>query len=312
VRWLLFPFVLTGLSPDAQTSKRLFNLLLLVSGIFALFLIAQHLLGRPLLPYKFGIYQTVNYANDNLSDRIALRFGQYYAVLFVIVVVLVWLRKEAAFRIAGAVSALASLTVTYFAYARSGAVGVWSALVAYGVLRARPILYGMMIATVLGLSFIFLFPHTELSELFFSTVHPTTASGVRYGSNLARIHMLENTETILHRHPLTGAGFNCYGMWTKKNRPEDAGWQRTFSDPVEFLATTGITGFIGFVMLYLAILYVLFMHKDVFSNAVLAGFMTFAAGGAFEPMFFNTVLLRGMMFLIGLAMLTTVDREAKR
>lgn len=311
-RWLLFPYALLNVDPDAKTSKRLLSMLLAVSGIVAVYLIAQHLLGRSALPYKFDVYQTVDYANHDLSDRIALRFGQYYAVLFVLVVVLAWFSKGVVSRLTHAVPALVSIATTYFAYARSGAVGIWSAFVAYGVLRVRPILYGTVLATVVGLSFIMMFPHTELSELFFSTIHPTTASGVRYGSNLARIHMLENTEAILRHHPLTGAGFNCYGIWTNKNRPEDAGWQRTFSDPVEFLATTGIIGFTGFLILYLGILYVLFMNKDALSNAVLAGFMTFAAGGAFEPMFFNTVLLRGMMFLIGLSMLAAAGREPQR
>ncbi len=121
--------------------------------------------------------------------------------------------------------------------------------------------------------------------------------------------MLENTEQILKQHPLTGAGFNCYGVWTKVNRPEDAGWKRTFSDPIEFLATTGAIGFLGFFILYAGILYVLFTAEDALSNAVLAAFLVFAAGGAFEPMFFNTVLLRGMMFLIALSISDRTHKE---
>ena len=309
VRWLLFPFVIPNLGIDSKTSKRLLNVLLTISGVFALFLIAQHLLGKTIVPYKFDVYQTVDSANNNLSDRIALRFGQYYAVLFAFVVVFTYFGKGLMHIVRSITSALVSIATTYFAYARSGAAGLWSSFMVFGLLRARPILYGTLMATLLGLSFVFVFPHTELSELFYSTIHPTKASGVRYGSNLARIHMLENTEQILRQHPFTGAGFNCYGEWTKVNRPEDAGWKRTFSDPVEFLATTGAIGFLGFFILYAGIFSVLFTTHDALSNAVLAAFLVFAAGGAFEPMFFNTMLLRGMMFLIALSISDRVRKE---
>ena len=310
VRWLLFPYIIPNLGISSKTSKRLLNVLLTISGVFALYLIAQHLLGKTILPYKFDVYQTVDFANNDLSDRIALRFGQYYAVLFAFVVVFTYFGKELMHIIRSIMSAIVSIATTYFAYARSGAAGLWSSFIVFGLLRARPVLYGTLLVTLLGLSFVFVFPHTELSELFFSTIHPTKASGVRYGSNLARIHMLENTEQILKQHPFTGAGFNCYGVWTTVNRPEDAGWKRTFSDPIEFLATTGMIGFLGFLILYAGILYVLFTTRDALSNAVFTAFLVFAAGGAFEPMFFNTVLLRGMMFLIALSMTDLVQRES--
>jgi hypothetical protein len=309
VRWLAFPYIMFNLNLDQKIPKRLLNVLLIISGVFALYLIAQHLLGKTILPYKFDVYQTVDYVNHNLSDRIALRFGQYYAMLFAFALVFAYLNKKLRHIMRSTVSAILSIAATYFAYARSGAIGIWSSLIVFGLLRAKPILYTTIILTLLGLSFIFVFPHTELSELFYSTLHPTKASGVRYGSNMARIHMLENTKQILQQHPLTGTGFNCYGKWTKINRPEDTGWERTFSDPVEFLATTGVIGFLGFLLLYMDIFYVLFKSKDALSNAVLAAFLVFAAGGVFEPMFFNTVLLRGMMFLIGLSMTVHVNKK---
>jgi O-Antigen ligase len=302
VRWLFFPYVILNLGLDRKTINRLLSMLLIVSGIFSLYLLMQHLSGRAILPYKFDVYQTVNSSNTDISDRIALRFGQYYAVLFTFVVVFTYLNKDSRHMFRGVVSALSSIAVTYFAYARSGALGIWSSFIVFGLLKARTILYGIILITGIGLAFVFMFPHAELSELVYSTLHPTQVSGVRYGSNVARIHMVDNTIEILKQHPFTGAGFNCYGKWTTINRPEDAGWERTFSDPVEFLATTGVIGFLGFLILYAALFYVLFKYNDSLSNAVLAAFMVFAAGGVFEPMFFNTVLLRGMMFLIGLSM----------
>ncbi len=309
VRWLFFPYIMFNLNLDPKTFKRLLNILLIMSGVFALYLIAQHLLGKTILPYKFDVYQTVDYTNHNLSDRIALRFGQYYAMLFTFAVVFAYLNKKLRYIMWSIASAILSIAATYFAYARSGAVGIWSSFITFGMLKARAVLYITIVLTVLGLSFVLMFPHTELSELFYSTIHPTKASGVRYGSNMARIHMLKNTVQILKHHPCTGTGFNCYGKWTKEYRPEDAGWERTFSDPLEFLSTTGAIGFLGFLMFYAGIFYVLFKYDDALSNAVFAAFLVFAAGGIFEPMFFNTVLLRGMMFLIGLSMTIQVNKK---
>lgn len=309
VRWLVFPYVLFNLELDRKTIHRLLSILLAVSALFSIYLLLQHVFGRQLLPYKFAIYQTVDPVNSGRSDRIALRFGQYYAMLFTFIVIFTCLDKKFRHIFRGVVSALSSIAVTYFAYARSGALGIWSSFIAFGLLKSRAILYGIILMSGIGLAFVFLFPHTELSELVYSTLHPTQVTGVRYGSNVARIHMLDNTMAILKQHPLTGAGFNCYGKWTDVYRPSDKGWERTFSDPVEFLATTGVIGFAGFLLLYLSISYVLFKSKNGLSGPVLAAFLVFAAGGMFEPMFFNTVLLRGMMFLIGLSMIGDIDRE---
>ncbi|MGC9027321.1 MAG: O-antigen ligase family protein [bacterium] len=313
VRWLAFPYVVLNLNIDSKTTKRLLYLLLSVSGVFSIFLIAQHFAGRAILPYKFDVFQTVDFANRNLSDRIALRFGQYYAMLFTFVVVYTYFNrqlKRIKHIIIMAVSAIISITTTYLAYARSGAAGIWTSFVLFGILRARTILYAAIILTLLGLAFIFLFPHTEAAELFYSTIHPTRVSGVRYGSNIARIHMIENTEQILKRHPFVGIGFNCYGKWTSVYKPEDKGWERTFSDPLEFLATTGIIGFLGFLILYMVIFYILLKAHDALSYAVFATFIVFAGGGVFEPMFFNTVLLRGMMFLISLSMAMSTFKQS--
>ena len=68
VRWLLFPYVLPNLGIDSKTSKRLLKVLLTVSGVFALYLIAQHLLGKTILPYKFDVYQTVDFAFFTIMD----------------------------------------------------------------------------------------------------------------------------------------------------------------------------------------------------------------------------------------------------
>ena len=303
VRWLVFPYILLNLELNLKTSKRLLFLLLLVSGLFSVFVILQHLLGRTIFPYKFDVYQTVDFASKDISDRIALRFGQYYAILFVFVVVLVYFNKQLMSILLGFISTLLSIATTYFAYARSGAAGIWSSMVTFGLLKARPIFYSVVILTVIGLIFVYMCPHTEISELFYSTIHPTKKTGIRYGSNIARIHMIYNTEYILKQHPLVGTGFNCYGKWTTIHQPQDKGWERTFSDPLEFLATTGIIGFLGFIIFYIGIFYVLFKAKDAISNSVLAAFIVFASGGIFEPMFFNTVLLRAIMFLVGIALL---------
>lgn len=306
IRWLFFPYVILNLNINSKMVKRLLCLLLIVSGLFSIFVILQHLLGKTVIPYKFDVFQVSDFANKDISDRIALRFGQYYAILFVFVIVYLYFDKQTRYILGSVISAILSITTTYFAYARSGAVGIWVSLVSFGILKAKPIFYGTMLLTVLGLAFVFTYPHTEVSELFYSTIHPTKSSGIRYGSNIARIHMIENTKQILKQHPLVGIGFNCYGKWASVYKPQDKGWERTFSDPLEFLATTGLIGFFGFLALYISIIYVLLIGKHALSNAVLTGFIVFSAGGVFEPMFFNTVLLRGMMFLISLSIANNI------
>lgn len=304
VRWLFFPYIILNLNPDIKTSGNLIKTLMVASGIFSVYLLVQHFSGKPVIPYKFDVYQTVNPGNTEESARIALRFGQYYAMLAVFAVVLIiYANRQLKLIMVSVLSGVLSAASTYFAYARSGAVGMWVSLTTWGLLRARTVFYSMLAVTLISIFLVFLFPKTEFSELFYSTIHPTAASGARYGSNMARIHMFDNTLKIVRQHPFTGAGFNCYGEWTRIYEPADAGWERTFSDPAEFLATTGVTGFLGFLILYVSIFSVLFKCSGALSDAVLAAFLVFAAGGVFEPMFFNTVLLRGIMFLIGLCML---------
>ncbi len=310
VRWLLFPYIILNLNLNLKSINRLVKVLLLVSGVFSVYLISQHLLGKSVLPYKFGVYQTVNPSIANQSDRIALRFGQYYAMLFSFMVIYIYMDKKRRQIFINIVSGLSSIAATYFAYARSGAAGIWASLTVWGLIRAKAVFYGMLGITVAGLLFVIVFPHTRTSELFYSTIHPTSVSGIRYGSNMARVHMFDNTLQILKQHPLTGAGFNSYGQWTKLYKPSEKGWERTFSDPLEFLATTGIIGFIGFLIIYFSIFYMLFKYDGVLSNAVLAAFICFAIGGVFEPMFFNTVLLRGMMFFVAISMAANIKKKS--
>ncbi len=302
LRWLFFPYLIINLNLEQKDIKNLLKALLVSSGLFSIFLIIQHLFGKTLLPFSFNVFQTVNQYNHNSSDRILLRLGQYYAMLFVFLIVYTCSLKDFKHSLAVFPSVVLSLLTTYFSYGRDAVIGIWGSLFIWGIIRWKYMLYTMILIAMAGVLFVFAFPHSQPARLFYSTIHITSAAGERYGSNMARMNMLDNAVTILKQHPLVGIGFNCYGEWTKKYDPSQV-WERISFDPVESLVTTGFIGFMGFVVLYLSIFLMLFKFKDPVSSATLAMFLVFSISGSLETMFFNTLLqLRIMMFFIGIAL----------
>jgi hypothetical protein len=277
----------------------LLKTLLYIGSLFAVFLILQYLLGKACLPYKFSIYQTPTISNNEVSNRIALQFGQYYALFFIFFITQLYLLKK--MDIVLLISSILSFSTVIMASARSSLVGIWCAFIGFGAVKERKILYLITGITIIILSFFVLFPNTKPAKIFYNTLHPVKVYGERYyWSAQDRLNMLKDTVLIFETHPLTGIGFGCYGIWTKKLNLNRGSFNRTSSDPMEFLATAGLLGLIAFIVFYLIIFITLYKQSGVVQSSIFVTFLGFTFGGLFEPMFFNTILLRSMMFLIGI------------
>jgi O-antigen ligase len=117
--------------------------------------------------------------------------------------------------------------------------------------------------------------------------------------------MIKESLKIFEKYPLTGVGFNAYKFY-----PSSVG-KRVFSDYLQLLVTTGIIGFSAYIWLLLLVakenLQILNALKIIknklfsysISTGIFAAFIAFIICGTFEPMFFNSRILRLFIFLLG-------------
>lgn len=150
------------------------------------------------------------------------------------------------------------------------------------------------------------FPNSSIGGVINSTIKPFETSGARYGSNMERLHMLQDTVEILEKHPFVGIGPEAYRFVSRDKH------RRISMDVIQILSTSGAIGLVAYIWLISAFIWrCYFIEKmqrkiDVFnfshviSISIFAAWIGFLICGSFEPMFFSTKRFRFMMLLLGL------------
>jgi hypothetical protein len=174
----------------------------------------------------------------------------------------------------------------YLTYSRTALVSFAVGVLSLGLLYKK---YKLLILVLVLVS---------VFVLSFSDTHIEGLNPFRTASSGERIESAQNAVKILKKNPVFGVGFNSYryaqtrfGFRTPNDlipSNADAGTDNSF---LFVLATTGILGFIFFILSYISILKTLFLEKTVLSYMIFCSFFALLAGSMFLNCLFYTPIL---------------------
>lgn len=260
-----------------------------------------------LMSFAWCIYEIYRYYKTEAS-RLHVYTAHINSLVIPIIFGLIFfgrtgIKRKVLLSVILAVLGVASL----LSFSRAAWLGTFAALSVVMYYRSWKVLMsGLAISLIAIFAIVAFLPDSPVGSLVNSTIRPFQAEGARYGSNIERFHMLQDTLAILKDDPLTGIGPEAYRFVSTDKH------MRISMDWIQALATTGLIGFIAYLWLISAFIrrcYTIermeseiehFSFNHVLSICLFAALVGFLVCGSFEPMFFSTKRFRFMMLLLGI------------